>query len=44
MCTNIVIHQEKFSKLDGFPVEEILGLEGDNPCNGGPLLPPDKCS
>ena len=40
--TNIILHQDEFRKFVGFPVEEILDLEVDNPCDGGPLLPLDK--
>ena len=40
--TRIVLHQEEFIKLVGFPAEEVLGLQVDNPCNDGPLLLLDK--
>ena len=42
VCMNIVIRKEKFSKLVGFYAEEIIGLEGDNLCDGVPLFPLDK--
>ena len=42
--TNIVIHQDELRNFVGFPAEEMLGLEGDNPCDGIPLLPLDKRS
>ena len=42
--TKIVLHQDEFRNFVGFPVEEVLGLKIDNPCNSGPLLPLDKRS
>ena len=36
--TKIFLHLDEFRKLVGAPGEEMLGLKGDNPCDGIPLL------
>ena len=42
--TKIILCQYDLSKFVGFSAEEMLGLEGDNPLDGNPMLPLYKCS
>ena len=40
--TQIVLHQDEFSKLVCFTTEEVIFLKGDNPCNCGSMSFLDK--
>ena len=42
-CTELFLNYNESIKLVGFSTEEILSLEDDYQCNGGPLLPCIEC-
>ena len=37
-----IFYQVEFRNLVGLPAKEVLGLNSNNSCDGGPLLPLDK--